>query len=116
MKKVALIMLAAAFLASVSLAKDKAPKAQKISGWVTDAKCASVKGSRADHADCAKKCLESGMKAVFVTDSDNKILTIENADAIKGHEGHHVRVTGHVTGDSLHVDKVAMLKAPKTKA
>ena len=125
MKKVALTLLAVAFLASMSLAKDDKDKdkgtgkAQKISGYVTDAKCAAAKGdatASADHAACAKKCIEGGEKAVFVTDKDHKILAIDNQDAVKGHEGHHVRVTGHVSGDSLHVDSLAMLKQPKAKA
>jgi hypothetical protein len=37
------------------------------------------------------------------------VLTVENPDALKGHEGHHVAVTGKVSGDSIHVDDVSML-------
>lgn len=116
MKKIALIVLAVAFTASMSFAKDKAPKppkAQKVTGYVTDAKCAKAGKAGEDHAACAKKCIEGGEAAVLVNDKDHKILTIENADAVKGHEGHHVTVTGVVKGDSIHVDKVAMGKAPK---
>ena len=32
-----------------------------------------------------------------------------NQDALKGHEGHHVAVTGHIKGDSIHVESVKML-------
>jgi hypothetical protein len=46
---------------------------------------------------------------VVVTDSDQKILNVENPDALKGHEGHHVAVSGHVTGDTIHVMSVKML-------
>jgi len=35
--------------------------------------------------------------------------TGKNPDALKGHEGHHVAVTGHVMGDSVHVESVKML-------
>jgi hypothetical protein len=118
MKKIALTLLAVAFLASMSMAKDdKAPKAknEKISGWVSDAKCAAAKGTQADHAACAKKCIEGGEKAVLVTDKDKKVLAIDNQDAVKGHEGHHVKVTGQVTGDSIHIDNVSMLKQPKAE-
>jgi uncharacterized protein YxeA len=111
MKKIALMVLALVVMAGMSFAKDKAPKAQKINGFVTDAKCSAKAGEA--HADCAKKCIEKGEKAVFVTDGDKKILNIENADAVKGHEGHHVSVKGHVNGDKIHIDKVSMLKAPK---
>jgi hypothetical protein len=113
MKKIALILLAVAFFASVSLAKDKAPKAQKIDGWVSDEKCASHKGTDPTHADCVKKCADAGIALVFVTDKDKTIYKIDNADAVKGHEGHHVNVTATVTGDSVHIDKVSMLKQPK---
>ena len=119
MKKIALILLTMAFLASLSVAKDTkaAPKAksQKISGWITDAKCAAAKGAMASHADCAKKCIGSGQPAVFVSDKGKKIFKIDNQDAVKGHEGHHVKVTGQINGDTLHVDSLAMLKAPKAK-
>jgi hypothetical protein len=46
---------------------------------------------------------------VVVTDADQKILTVDNPDALKGHEGHHVAVTGQVTGDSIHVESAKML-------
>ena len=75
MKKIALTLLAVAFLASMSMAKD-----EKISGWVADAKCASAKGTMADHAACAKKCIDGGEKAVFVTDKDKKVLAVTKTD------------------------------------
>jgi hypothetical protein len=46
---------------------------------------------------------------VVVTDKDQKILTVKNPDALKGHEGHHVAVTGNVEGDSIQVDSAKML-------
>lgn len=112
MKKIALLVLAAAFLATVSVAvaKDKAPKPSKIAGYVTDAKCAKAAKGGEDHAACSKKCVEGGEAAVLVTDKDKKVLAIDNQDAIKGHEGHHVTVTGVVTGDSVHITKVDMAK------
>lgn len=110
MKKIALTLLAVAFLASMSMAKDDKAKSEKLTGWVSDAKCASAKGTMADHAACAKKCIEGGEKAVFVTDKDKKVLAIDNQDAVKGHEGHHVNVSGKVTGDSIHIDKLTMAK------
>ena len=110
MKKLGFIVLAFAFMASMSFAKDKA---QKVTGYVTDAKCAKADKAGEGHAACAKKCIEGGEKAVLVTDTDKKVLNIENADAVKGHEGEHVTITGKVTGDTVHVDKVSVVKAPK---
>jgi hypothetical protein len=114
MKKLGLILLTVAFLASFSVAKDKAAgaKATTVSGWITDANCAAKKDADLSNADCAKKCAEKGAKLVVVSDKDHAILNVDNQDALKGHEGHHVKVTGKLENDTLHVDKVAMLKQP----
>ena len=112
MKKIALTLLAIACLATLSLAKDDAKdkgKKETVSGWVSDAKC-GAKGANADHAACAKKCADAGEKLVVVKDGDNSIIAVTNQDALKGHEGHHVKVTGTQSADGMHVDKVAMLK------
>jgi hypothetical protein len=83
-------------------------KADTVNGWVTDAKC-GAKGANAGGAACTKKCLEAGEKMVVVTDNDQKVLNVQNPEALKGHEGHHVAVSGHVSGDSIHVMSVKML-------
>jgi len=85
-----------------------ADKGDTVNGWVTDAKC-GAKGANAGGEACTKKCLAAGEKIVVVTDGDQKVLNVENPDALKGHEGHHVAVTGHVSGDSIHVMSLKML-------
>ena len=86
-----------------------AAKDQTWNGWISDSKCAA-KGANAEHAGCAKKCVEAGEKPVLVTDKDMKVVNIANPAAVKGHEGQHVQVTGTMTADgSVHVDKVTML-------
>ena len=110
MKKVLLICLALCvvfLLVAVVSAADKA-KAETVNGWIADSKC-GAKGANAGAEACTKKCLAAGAKMVVVTDSDQKVLNVENPDALKGHEGHHVAVTGHVTGDSIHVESAKML-------
>ena len=77
-----------------------------VNGYVADSKC-GAKGKT--NAECTKKCIKEGAKTVVVTDKDDKVLTVENPDALTGHEGHHVAVTGTVSGDSIHVDSVKML-------
>ena len=80
-------------------------------GWISDAKCAA-KGANAVHAQCAKKCVEAGEKPVLVTDKDQKIVAIANPDAVSGHEGQHVKITGTMASDgALHVDKVTEVAA-----
>ena len=48
----------------------------------------------------------------FVSDSDSKSWTIDNPDAVKGHEGHHVILTAQVDADKseVHVKTVKMAK------
>jgi len=107
MRNVILLLLASALIVSMASAVF-ASDAQTVNGWITDSKC-GVKGANAAAEGCTKKCLAAGAKAVVVTDGDQKVLEIENPDAIKGHEGHHVAVTGHVDGDKIHVDSLKML-------
>jgi len=117
MKKLGLLLLAIAFLASFSIAKDKAAgaKSTTVSGWVTDENCAAKKDADLSNADCAKKCAEKGAKLVVVSDKDHAVLNVDNQDALKGHEGHHVKVSGKLDNGTLHVDKVDMLKNQKSK-
>jgi hypothetical protein len=82
--------------------------AQTVNGWVSDSKC-GVKGANAGAAECTKKCIKAGASMVVVTDGDQKILTVDNPDALIGHEGHHIAVTGHVDGDKIHVESAKML-------
>jgi hypothetical protein len=110
MKKVLLICLALCMvflMVAVVSAADK-DKTETVNGWIADSKC-GAKGANAGAEACTKKCLAAGAKMVVVTDSDQKVLTVDNPDALKGHEGHHVAVTGHVSGDSIHVESAKML-------
>ena len=109
MRKVLLLCLAICFvLAMTALAFDDMGKSTTVKGWVADDKC-GAKGANAKAEACTKKCLDAGAKMVVVTDSDQKVLKVENPEALKGHEGHHVAVTGHVEGDSIHVESAKML-------
>lgn len=109
MRKVLLICLALSFVFALSaMAFDDMGKSTTVNGWVVDDKC-GVKGANAESEACTKKCLAAGAKMVVVTDGDQKILAVENQDALKGHEGHHVAVTGTVTKDSIKVGSVKML-------
>jgi hypothetical protein len=107
MQKLLLLLLAGALIlsvASVSFASD----AQTVNGWVSNSKC-GAKDANADGAACTKKCIKAGASAVVVTDTDQKVLAVDNPEALKGHEGHHVAVTGHIDGDKIHVDSLKML-------
>ena len=79
-----------------------------VNGYVSDSMC-GAKGAKAGHTDCMNKCISKGASYVIVTDGDQKVLAVANPEALKGHEGHHVAVTGDVQGNSIHVDSVKMM-------
>ena len=109
MRKILVLCIAICFVfALTALALDDAAKSTTVNGYVSDNKC-GVKGASASHAACAQKCIAGGAQAVIVTDGDQKVLTVDNPDTLKGHEGHHVAVTGTVTNDTIHVGGVKML-------
>ena len=100
MKKVVTLMMLLMFVTGTAMAGEMV-------GWIVDAKC-GANGAKEAHAGCAKKCAESGQALVFVQDSDKKVYTVHNQDAVKDHVGHKVTVMGKADGDSLHVDSVKM--------
>lgn len=97
--------------AMTSFAADKS-----MTGYIVDAQC-GAKGAHAGGEACTKKCIEGGSPAVLVTDGNKEVVKIHNQDAIKGHEGHHVKVSGMMMDGELHIDKVEMVpdKAAKDK-
>jgi len=110
MKKILAIVAGVALLSAVAFASGST-----MTGYIVDEKC-GAKGAHAGAEGCAKKCAEMGEKMVFVGDADKNVLKLDNPDAVKGHEGHHVTVTGTVTDGTLHIDQLAMAgDQPSTK-
>ena len=109
MRKLLVICLAIFFvLGLTALAFDDMGKSTTVNGWVVDDKC-GAKGAHAGGEECTKKCLAGGAKMVIVTDEDKKVIAVENPEALKGHEGHHVAVTGTMGKDSMKVESAKML-------
>jgi len=107
MKKLLLVLLAVSllfFMVGLVAAADS----QTVNGYVSDSMC-GAKGAKDGHTDCMNKCVSKGAKYVIVTDSDKKVLAVDNPDVLKGHEGHHIAATGKVTGDSIHIDSMKMM-------
>ena len=93
----------------ISMTMLAAAKDMSWDGWISDSKC-GAKGANAAHEACAKKCIGAGEKPVFVSDKDQKVIGIDNPDAVTDQVGHHVKVTGTMDANGmLHVDKVTML-------
>jgi hypothetical protein len=107
MKKIFFVLLAVSLLFFM-VALVSAADTKTVQGYVTDSMC-GAKGASESHAACMNKCLSKGAKYAIVTDKDQKVLVVDNPDALKGHEGHHIAATGTITGDSIHVDSMKML-------
>src|SRR5690242_3912792 len=101
------VLLLTLITVALSAADSSTAKAKWIKGWVSDSKC-GVKGARAGHEACGKKCLAAGEHVVFVTEHDKKVLNVDNEDALKELVGHRVSVKGTVdqAAGTIHVDKV----------
>ena len=119
MRKVA-VLLSVALLAMViapAFAAD-APKmaaSSTMTGYVTDSHCAA-KGANAKHTkDCVEKCVKEGSKVQFMDDATKKLYDVDkdHAAAMTDHTGHHVKVTGSVSGTMLTVEKIEMAEAAK---
>ena len=108
-----------ALLALLSLISIPA-MAEKLTGYVSDEKCAVHSSKAAKATDwinpnafesCAKKCAEGGSPVVFVTE-DNKILKLD-ADSTKlalPHLGHRVSLSGKVENGTLKIEEIASIK------
>lgn len=106
MKKVLIALAAIAAIALLVPAFAAADHhAGSWTGWVTDDHCAA-KGAKAEHASCAKKCLENGGKLVFYNSADEKIYGLDNQKLAEEHIGHEVVVKGTVEGDSIKVESI----------
>ncbi len=78
-----------------------------MTGYIVSEKC-GTKDAHDGSEGCVKKCAEAGSPLAFVSDKDQSVLKLANPEAVKGHEGHHVSVSGKVKGDTLRIDKLAM--------
>jgi hypothetical protein len=80
--------------------------AESFTGWVSDAMCAKdpAKVSSADHAACAKKCIEGGSPAVLVV--NGKVYPISNPDTLKDHAGEKVTVDATVDNGTMTIKSV----------
>lgn len=105
------ILLACASVAAI---------AEHVTGYISDAQCASAGSKAAKATDwvnpkafegCVQKCAKNGSPLVFVTE-DNKVLKLEGDSLKKAteHLGHRVSVEGKVENGALKIDKIENIK------
>lgn len=79
--------------------------ADQWTGWITDESC-GAKGAKAEHKDCALKCLENGDSLVLYNTADEKIYKLDNQEVAKQHLGHEVKVMGTLEGEKIVVESI----------
>jgi len=118
MKRILLLVMAFVFSFSMALAQSSAPS-QDTSKAGQDTSKAEKKEAKA--AEKGKDMHLTGWikdengKTVFVNDKDKKSWDIANPEAVKGHEGHHVKVSAKLdeANHSVTIDKLTMMKKGK---
>jgi hypothetical protein len=119
MKRLLTLLFAFVLSASLSLlAQEPANKDQSSSN---DKKIQKAEKKEAKAASKGKDMTLTGWvkemngKTVFENDKDKQDWDISNMDAVKGHEGHHVKVKAKLdeANHSLTVDKLTMLRKGK---
>lgn len=100
------VMLAIAAAALLALGTAPAAAADSWVGEVLDKGCYDTQGAHgADHADCAKSCLERGGEMGLLT-ADGEVFILragEDAapfDALKAMGGANARIMGELTDDN----------------
>jgi hypothetical protein len=104
MKRASFLALAALSLSPMmALAADSS----QITGYISDSMCGAKHAGSG--AACVKKCIEGGMKPVFVDDAKKQVWSIDNPDAVKNFYGDHVTVTASTdsSNKSVHIDAIA---------
>jgi hypothetical protein len=110
MKKVMVCLLALTFTMSLTaLAQYSSPSQDNNMKTQNDAKAPlmTLKGT----------VKAGGEKVTFVNDKDGKSWDVMNPEELKGHEGHHVKLSAHVYADknSIHIMSVKMIKGDAMK-
>ena len=107
MKKLCVVSLAFAVILSLTALAQYSSKEPAQKDQAAQAPLKSIEGTVKVEGD----------KITFVADNGQKSWSVENPEALKGHEGHHVQVKAHVDADkgSIHITEVKMLKSSTTK-
>lgn len=113
------IVLSGALLCS---AGSSASASRTIRGWFSDESCARQKVDAGKieptKADCARKCVEKGIKLAFISETDKKLFIVSNPENYKTNIGSYVELTG-TTNDAdqtVHIDSVKKLADVKEPA
>jgi len=106
MKRAISLVAAALMLSPLAVL---AAESTQITGWISDSMCGAKHAGSG--AECVKKCIEGGMKPVFVDDK-KQVWSIDNPDAVKNYYGDHVTVmaTADAASKSVHINSISGAK------
>lgn len=97
-------------LASTTLSASAADSSA-VTGWISDSMCGAKHAGSG--SACVKKCIEGGMKPVFVDEGKKAVWSIDNPDAVKSSfygEKVTIRATTDAANKSVHIDSVEAAK------
>ena len=80
-----------------------------VTGYISDSHCGLMHMSgMGDEQSCTLACADGGGQFVLADHANKAVYTLDRAAQQKAREfaGREVKVTGHVTGKSIHVTKI----------
>lgn len=99
------------FTACLILGLASGMAAAEFKGWISDASCgAGNAGSNQASRECAERCIKGGAAPVFVSEKEQNVYKVNNAELAKAHLKGKVQVTGELKGDTLHIAKIIDIK------
>ena len=118
MKRITTFLFAFLITASLTLAAQEPATKDQTAG---DKKVQKAEKKEASAAEKGKAMSLTGWvkdqdgKTVFINDKDKQAWSIANLDAVKGHEGHHVKIKAMLNeaDHSVNVEKVTMMSKAK---
>ncbi|HJT54435.1 MAG TPA: hypothetical protein VJ848_11335 [Candidatus Angelobacter sp.] len=121
MKRLLTVLCAVLFSFSMALAAQSTSAQSDDNSAKQDKKIEKAEKKEAKAAEKGKDMKLTGWvkeesgKTVFVNDKDKKSWDIANPDAVKGHEGHHVKVSAKLdeANHSVTIDNLTMMRASK---
>ena len=118
MKRITTFLFAFLITASLTMAAQEPATKDQTAG---DKKVQKAEKKEATAAEKGKAMSLTGWvkdqdgKTVFINDKDKQAWSIANLDAVKGHEGHHVKIKAMLNeaDHSVNVEKVTMMSKGK---
>lgn len=113
MKKLvsSILFVALALAVPALLLADHQTESGTWTGWVTDENC-GAKGAKAEHKDCAERCVKNGAKWALYNTADKGIYILSNQEAAAKMAGKEVTVKGKLDKEKKTIEVESLEPAP----